>query len=158
MNNATEATAAPIAPQEDTTPVLDDVEARFQQLEDEKENYRKAYLKAVGKPKEEQEEPVLDDEENKMMRVAQKVLADSRLAEINREQDALIKKTLKENKELKLANLNSKQPPTAMGTHSEEQGVRDTLITPDQMNHFKNVLKWDDAKIERYKKNLLKRI
>jgi len=76
------------------------------------------------------------------------------LAEIAQEQDALIKKALKENRELKLAQLNkTNTPPASVGTHSEGQMVKDTLVTPDQAAAFK-ARGWSDKDIEKYKKNL----
>lgn len=139
------------------TEIVDDKEARIATLETEKaklieerENYKVGMLKAKAQAKEEGIEP---DEDERMERVARKALAESRLAEIAREQDTIITKALKENKELKLAQLNKKEPGAAVGTHSEGIPVRDTLVTPDQMAAFKS-RGWDDKKIERYKKNL----
>lgn len=134
--------------------LTDDSEARFATLEAEKNkaveaaaNWKIAAMKARAEGSDE-------SEDDKMRRVAGEVLAESRLAEITREQDAIIKKTLKENKELKLAQLNKTgAPPAAQGTHSEGQAVTDTLITPEQMAAFK-ALKWTEKDIERYKKNL----
>ncbi len=89
-----------------------------------------------------------------MVSVAQKVLADSRLAEIAREQDEIIRKALKENKELKLArSKDTSMPPASTGTHSESAPVRDTSITAEQLAAFK-ARGWSDKDIERYKKNL----
>ncbi len=85
---ATEAPA--IAPETVVPPTLtagEDYQARIAQLEVEKENYRQAYLKADGKRK---DAPVDEGEDDRMRRIAQETLADSRLAEIAREQDAII--------------------------------------------------------------------
>lgn len=143
---ATETSAPTIAPEEDT-------EARIAQIEAEKENYRKAYLKEVEKRKNGDGE----SDEERMRRVVQEELANSKLAEFDRQKDELLKKALKENKELKLAHLNKTgTPPAAMGAHSESAPVRDTLVTPEQMTYFKS-LGWDDKKIEMYKKNLLRK-
>lgn len=151
---ATEAVVQAIAPEAVVTSP-EDAEARFKKLEEEKENYRKAYLKESDKNKGRTEH--LEDED-KMEEVARKVLADSRLAEIAREQDEIIRNTLKENKELKLAHMNKTQvTPPATGSHTETQPVRDTLITPDQMANFK-ARGWTDKDIERYKQNLQRRI
>lgn len=149
MEKATEENAAPIASQETPPAPIDDAEARIAQLETEKENYRKAYLKASkGKDPEGTE-----SDEDKMKRIAEEAVANSRLADISREQDAIIKSALKENRELKLASMNKTTPPANMGSHSESQPVRDTLVTPDQMAEFKR-RGWSDKDIERYKKNL----
>lgn len=148
---ATEANAPAIAPEEKVVASPEDAEARFAKLEEEKENYRKAYLKESEKNKQPEN---LGDEE-RMETVAKKVLADSRLAEIAREQDAIIQKALKENRELKLAQMNKPSTPAAVGTHNESQSVTDTLVTPEQMAFFKSK-NWDDKTIERYKRNLQK--
>lgn len=155
---ATEANAPTIATGETTSaPVVqDDAEARYQKLEEEKENYRKAYLKVSDERKATRDSSG-SDEDSRMREIAQETLANSRLAEIAREQDAIIQKTLKENRELKLARLNKTEPPTAVGTHTESTPVRDTLVTPDQMAYFKSK-NWTDKDIERYKKNLAKRM
>ncbi len=153
---ATETIVAAIAPQETVVASPEDAEARFTQLEAEKENYRKAYLKEAARNREPLEN--LDDE-GKMEEVARRVLADSRIAEIAREQDAIIKQALKENKELKLAHLNKdKTPPAAIGASQETTVVKDCSISPDQLNYFKNTLHWTDKEIEHYKRNLGKRI
>ncbi len=144
---ATETIAPTIAPEED-------YEARIAQLETEKENYRKAYLKEADK----KPEPVDEEEDDKINRKVNEAIANSKLAEIAREQDDIIKKALKENKELKAAALGTKkEPPAGMGGHSESTPVRDTSITPEQMTYFKS-MNWTDKDIERYKQNLRKRI
>ncbi len=142
------------------TTITDD-EARIAQLEKEKANlvaeaanYKLAFLKE--KSKRELEAPIEQDEETYMVaeHAAKKVLAESRLAAIALEQDAIIKKALKENKELKLANANkATTPPQAIGTHSEGIKSLDTTITPEQLAAFK-AKGWSDKDIERYKKNL----
>lgn len=150
---ATEANVQTIASAEDLETKVAALEAEKAVLLKEVEagaNYRIAYLKEKNKPKDE------DDDDLKMRRIAQEALADSRLAEIAREQDAIIKKALKENKELKLAQLNRTDIPVTTTTHSESSiTAKDTLVTPQQLASFK-VMGWDDNKIERYKKNLVK--
>jgi hypothetical protein len=146
----TEPAAAPVA-----EVVVDDNEAKLAALEAEKaklmverDNYKVGMLKAKAKNEDSDE-----DEDAKIDRKVQEAIANSRLAEIAREQDALIQRTLKENKELKLARLNKTEPAAAIGTHSESTPVKDTLVTPDQMASFKK-MGWTDKDIERYKKNL----
>lgn len=152
--NATETSAQTIAPAED-------LEAKVVALESEKAallkeaeagaNYRIAYLKEKNKNSE-----GMEDDDERMERIAKKTLAESRLAEIAREQDAIIQKALKENKELKLARLNKTDIPVSTSSSTETSTpVRDTLVTPEQMASFK-AMGWDDAKIARYKKNLVK--
>ncbi len=62
---------------------------------------------------------------------------------------------MKENKEAKLALANKTGTPSSIGSHTESKVVGDTLVTPEQIAAFK-ARGWDDKKIERYKKNLLK--
>lgn len=151
---ATEANVETIASQETI-----DNEAEFARLEAEKNkaieeaaNYKLAYLKEKKKKEDFVDED--EDEEAKIRRITTETLAESRLAEIARQQDEIIKKALKENKELKLAQLNKTgMPPASMGTHSESTPVRDTLVTPEQMTAFK-AKGWSDKDIERYKKNI----
>lgn len=140
----------------------DDNEARLATLETEKakveeerDNWKTAALKYKAKAKEGNLEDGEDDA--RIRAIAQEALASSRLAEIAREQDSLLRITIKENKELKLARLNKTEPPAAIGSHSESVPVRDTLVTPDQMQYFKSK-GWTDKDIERYKKNLAKRM
>lgn len=143
-----------------TIPTEQDYEAQIQALEKQKAdaiveaaNWKVAALKN----KKRKEEPVEDEDETTediMRRIANETLADSKLAEIAREQDEIIKKALKENKELKLAQLNKTGiPPATMGAHSESTPVTDTTVTPEQMAAFK-AKGWSDKDIERYKKNL----
>lgn len=155
----TEASAATIVPQEvevTSIPTAEDVDARYQALEKEKENYKNAYLKERNKHR----EPIVEDEDEdeKINRKVQEAIANSRLAEIAQEQDSLIKKALKENRELKLAVANKTTTPSAtIGTHSETIAVKDTSVTPEQMAFFKSK-GWDDKTIQRYKDNLKKQL
>lgn len=160
-------TPSPAAEKTDTqpvsetpAPVVEDVEERLNRLEAEKNrlieeaaNYKLGMLKAKGKIKEDPEE-----EDERMEQIARKVIADSHLAEITREQDAIIKKALKENRELKLAQLNRiSTPPATVGTHTEVPLVKDTMVTSDQLTAFK-ARGWSDKDIERYKRNLQKHV
>lgn len=152
---ATETTVETIAAPED-------LEAKVVALETEKAallkeaengaNYRIAYLKERNKNSSGEDE----DDEDKMRRIAQETVNQSRLAEIAREQDAIIKKALHENKELKLAHINKAQIPVSTSASTETTAVvKDTIVTPEQATAFK-AMGWDDAKIARYKKNLVK--
>lgn len=160
---AIETNVSAIAPKEGTpvaVPTQADYEAKNALLEaekakliEEKANYQLAYLKEKNKSKPDPDE----SEEDKMRRIANEAVANSRLAEIAREQDTLIKSALKENKELKLTQMNkSNGVPSAVGSHTEGGTVvTDTLITPEQLSAFK-ARGWTDKDIERYKKNLIK--
>lgn len=137
-----------------------DSEAKIARLEAEKNkyieqsaNYKLAYLKEKNKSSSDITD---EDGEDKMRRIAEETLRNSRIAEIEKEKDLIIKKSLKENKELKLALTNKQSGiPTYLGTHTESKPVSDTLVTPEQMAAFKS-RGWSDKDIERYKKNLLK--
>lgn len=141
---------------------VDDLEAKVAALEAEKNklieegsNWKVAALKYKKGSRDEDDDNVTDDE--RMRRIAAETLADSRLAEIAREQQAIITKALKENKELKLAqmNRNSTVVPTSVGSHTEGKVVPDTLVTAEQIKAFQ-ARGWTDKDIERYKKNLQK--
>lgn len=140
-----------VLPDEDLEAKNVALEAEKARLIEEAANYKVAYLKEKSKRKE--EDPEGESDEERMRRIAQETLADSRLAEIAREQDAIIKKALRENKELKLAQLNKTDIPASIGTHNEGQQVKDTLVTSEQLAAFK-AKGWTDKDIERYKKNL----
>lgn len=142
-----------------TTTVVDDAEAKIAQLEADKAklivesaNYKLGMLKAKGKVSEDLDET----EDERIARIVNDKISETKIAQIDTEKDVLVKKTLKENKELKLALQNkTKDPLATLGTHSEAQAVRDTTITPEQMAAFKK-MGWTDKEIERYKRNLQK--
>lgn len=160
QEKATDSSA--IAPVTVETPTLtqeEDLAAKYSKLEEEKNNYRSAYLKEQEKNRAAKENQGSTLDEDKISEIVDKRLADSRIVEIAREQDALLKQAFKENKELKLAHLNktTTTPAAALGTHSEARAVQDTSITPEQMAAFK-AKGWGEKEIERYKKNLSARI
>lgn len=138
---------------------IEDAEARIAQLEadkarliEESANYKLGMLKAKGKVKEESFEDETEDE--RIARIVQEKLSQTKMAQLDAEKEALTKRLAKENKELKLALQNkTKDPAAALGAHSESMAVRDTSITPEQMAAFK-AKGWTDKDIERYKKNL----
>ncbi len=151
-----------IKPAIDGAPVAaptDDAEAKFAALEaekakliEERENYKVAFLKERQKGK--HEDVVVDEsEDEKLRRLIREEAINSNIAQLARDQDALLKQALKENKELKLARSKPNDPPAGMGSHSESTPVKDTLITNDQLLAFKQ-RGWTDKDIERYKKNL----
>lgn len=152
----TETNAEPITTQE-VKVIVEDLEAKNAMLEAEKakiaekaENYRLAYLKEKNKPQVDQ------DEDEKMRLIAQEAVERSHLAEVVKEQQLVIAKALKENKELKIAQANKTDVSLSTTSHSEPGAVvRDTLVTKEQMDAFK-ARGWSDKDIDRYKKNLLK--
>ncbi len=150
---AVNTTVPAAAPTDDAESRVAALEAEKAKLLEENGNWKAAALKYK---KDAKEDVVLDDDE-KMRKIAQEAVSESRLAEITREQDSIIKQALKENKELRLARSNPNTPPAAIGSHSESAPVRDTLITPDQLAALK-AKGWNDKDIERYKKNLQGRV
>ncbi len=130
------------------------LEAESARLLEERENYKIAYLKEKKKQSDTQIQD--ESEDDKIRRIAKETLIESRILEINREREENLKRALKENKELKLAQLNKTDIAVTTGTHSESQVVKDTMITPEQMELLRKQRNWDDKTIERYKKNLLR--
>jgi hypothetical protein len=150
----TDTTVITVDANEDHGAKYSTLEAEKAKLMEEKENYRLAYLKE--KSRKDSGENV--DDEERLRTLMREELAKSRIADIAVEQEALITKISKENKELKLANMNKAtiSAPASIGSHSETPQVKDTLVTTEQMAYFKS-LGWSDAKIDLYKKNLQKR-
>jgi hypothetical protein len=159
-NKAIETTQS-IAPETVVTPTMaeeGDAEAIIKALEAEKNkaieiaaNYKVAYLKEKGKHS---EDFVDETEEEKTRRLIREELASTKIAQIDIEKEKLLNKLAKENKELKLANLNKTgTPPATIGAHSEFTPVTDTMVTPEQLSAFK-ARGWSDKDIEKYKANL----
>lgn len=147
--------APPIAPEEDLESKVALLEAEAQKLLEEKENYRKAYLKEATRAGSYFDE----SDEERLRKIAREELHNSKLAQITKEKEDLLARALKENKELKLAQLNkTSTPPAAMGSHNESAPVRDTILTPEQEKFLRTNKGFTDADVERYKKNLLKRV
>lgn len=136
-----------------------EAEQKILALEKEKEeilvresNYKLAYLKE----KKRNENPDPDEtEDERIRRITREELATSRINAIDTEKEALFQKTIKENKELKLAIQNKVPDKSSVGAHNENVVVTSTLVTPEQLSAFK-AKGWSDQDIERYKKNLLK--
>ena len=129
------------------------LEAEKNQILEREANYKVAYLKE--KKKNEQFDPEETDEE-RIRRITREELSRERIVAIDEEKESLLKKTLRENKELKLA-IQNKVPSssTNSGSHSENPTVVSTSVTPEQLAAFK-ARGWTEKDIERYKKNLLK--
>lgn len=158
-NKATEANAPAIAPKEEVKLAPeDDIESQMKskdseiaRLNEEKANYQAAYLKEKSK-----KGNSVDDEDEKIRQIAREELITSRIGQVNQEKDALLQKTLKENKELKLAQLNkTTTPPASMGVHSEAPPVRDNTISPELLAQFKAMGKTDKW-VDNFKKNQMK--
>lgn len=144
----TDPAAGQAAVAEDSEAKIAALEAENAKLMEERENYRIGMLKAKANAKENPE-----DDDERVTLIARQAIADSRLVEIAKEKQAIIDRTIKENKELKLAVLNKNQPAAGVGSHSESSPVQDTSITPEQLEAFKR-RGWTEKDIERYKKNL----
>ncbi len=139
-------------------PEMNDDLAKFEALEAEKaqliierDNYKKGMLKAKGKLPEESDDTESVDE--KMRRIAEETLAESRLTQLAMEQDVLLKKALKENRELKLASINKTASTATTGTHTEGYAPKDTLLSATIMEYGKK-RGWTDKDFENYKRNL----
>lgn len=146
----TATTAQTVAP----TATEGDAEARIAALEIEKANYKIAFLKEKSKNKQGSGDNGEETEDERISRIVAQQLAETKIAQIDSEKESIYQKALKENKELKLAQLNkTTTPAAAIGTHNESIAVTDTIITPEQITAFKSK-GWSDKDIERYKKNL----
>ncbi len=134
-------------------------EAKIKALEAEKNailereaNYKLAYLKE--KKKNENLDPD-ETEEERIRRITREELANERISAIDKEKEELFQKTIRENKELKLAFQNKIPDKPSGGSHNEVQEVTSTILTPEQITALK-ARGWSDADIERYKKNYRK--
>lgn len=155
--------AAPEQPVISTTETkeVDDTTARLAELEAEKNkaieeaaNYRLAFLKEKQKRHNDSDFSDEETEEEKVARLVKEEVAKQKIAQLDAEKEQLLKKILKENQELKLAQLNKTDtPPASIGGHSEGTPVKSTIITPEQLAAFK-ARGWTDKDIERYKQNL----
>ena len=138
-----------------------EAEAKIAALEAEKNailerevNYKLAYLKE--KKKNEQIDPDETDEE-RIRRITREELANERITAIDSEKEELLKKTLKENHELKLAFQNKIPDKPSGGSHNENIEVTSTILTSEQLSALK-ARGWSDKDIERYKKNYRKNL
>lgn len=166
-NHATEEEAQKIAAEQAAKEAAEkaaqeptEAEKRIKELEDEKAavlvreaNYKAAYLKE--KRKNETTGEIEETPEELARRVTREELANAQIGRIDAERETVYQQTLKENRELKLAQMNKTTVATAPGSHTESRPVSDTLVTPEQIEAFKR-MNWSDKDIERYKKNLQK--
>lgn len=152
--NGTEVIAATIPAQDDAEAKIAALEAEKKAIAEREANYKMAYLKEKSKNKA-TDDDLDESEDDRIRRITREELANSRLAQIDNEKETLFQKALKENKELKLANLNKTGVSATVGIHTESQVVTSTIVTPEQRAQFKAMGK-DDKWIERYIKNLQK--
>lgn len=103
----------------------------------DRDNYKKGLLKAKGKLPEEEEESVSEI----VAREVAKALASSKEVQIRTQQDALIQKVLKENKELRTTVGNKAGMSSAGigsgGTGGNADTVSKDYWTPEQVAYFK---------------------
>lgn len=126
-------------------------------VEQEKENYKRAALKAKGKLPDDQEDQGNDLEALIEKKVEEKFIL-SRETQLRKQQEELIQKALRENKELKRAlQAKSQVSNMSMGSAgSSTQEVSDGVLSKDQIQTLKSK-GWDDAKIQKFKENLSKK-
>src|SRR5690348_15635483 len=122
----TETNAQPIV----AVDTANDAEAKIAALEAEKakllterDNYKTAYLKDVKKDGSRNPE---ETDEERARRIVREELMNSQISKIDSEKEALLQKALKENKELKLAQLNKGAPLNSTTTSTDTVGVKDT--------------------------------
>ena len=157
---ATETVVTPTTTEVDSETLLAQKDAEIAKITEERENYRKGMLKAKGKLPEESE---LDDSAPEGMealidRKVQEKFLSTKEAQLQAEKDALIKATMKRNKELELALKNRGQITSTSGQGSNQdrpEGKVDNILSNDQINSLK-AKGWDDKKIESFKKNMSK--
>lgn len=134
-------------------------DAEIAKLTEEKDNYKRGMLKAKGKPAkdEEEDEDADEDIDTKIDRKVNERLLDTKISNAQADKDELLKKALARNKELETAIKNRSQISTSgQGSGSESKLTpKDAILSEEKIKQFKG-MGWDDAKIERYKQNLMK--
>lgn len=157
-NKAVETTTEQAATQtEEVNPLeaqLIEKDALILKLSSERDNYRKGMLKAKGKAGDEDTEETVED---KVSRLVKEQLLETEFSKVTAEKDDLIKKTIARNKELEVALKNRTQiSSSGAGSGSEQKlTVKDNVLSDDKLKQLK-AMGWNDAKIEAYKKNLMK--
>ncbi len=133
-------------------------DAELKQIQGEKENYRKAYLKkAKGQPEEDDNSSNDENIDSKVKRLVQEELLQTREAQAIAEKDALVLASAKKIKELTLALKNRGQiSGTGQGSNQDRpEGRTDNVLSNEQLSALK-ARGFDDKKIEEFKKNLSK--
>jgi hypothetical protein len=123
---------APEASQDDAASLLAAKDAEISRLSDERENYRRAALKAKGKY---HEEDTPDDLDELIEKKVQEKLYDVQIVKAQQEKEAILQKTLRENAELRNAIKNRPPAPSAAGANQGRATVGDTATgywSPDQ--------------------------
>lgn len=141
----------------DYTAILAEKDAELLKVAQEKENYRKAYLKVGGKPETSQSDTdELEDADARTRRIVQETLLSTKEAQLQAEKDTALKAVLKRNKELEMA-LKSRTDITSVsgqGSNQEKpEGKKDNFFSNEQIASLK-AKGYSDAKIESLKKNM----
>ncbi len=166
---ATEAKVETIAtPPEVTPPTVTEVDyeaelarknTEIEKIREEKENYRKAYLKkAKGQPEEDDNSSNDEDLDAKIDRKVQEKLLATREAQALAEKDALVIASAKKIKELTLALKNRGQISSQTGQGSNQdrpEPKSDNILSNEQLSALR-ARGFDDKKIEEFKRNLTK--
>lgn len=133
--------------------VLANKEVELQKTREEKDNYRKAYLKGKSTG-----DDTSETNEEMVRRITREELLNTKEAQLVAEKDSIIKNTLKRNKELELALKNRGQilSTSGEGSNTEKpEGKADNYLSNEQLSALK-AKGWDDKKIEEFKKNAKK--
>jgi hypothetical protein len=128
---------APVVEPEKDGVSLEDYEAvvvALTKAERDRDNYRKGLLKAKGKLPDEDTE----GEEDKMRLIVAEELAKTQIFQLQAKQEEIVKNTLKENKELKVALKNRTQiANNAGGSSQAEPDVKVESLPKDVLEYAK---------------------
>ena len=135
------------------------MDAELEKLRVDRDNYRRAALKAKGKaPKEDEEESTSDESvADQVKRLVAEQLLDQRESTLKKERDSVMAEAQNKIKELSTALRNRGGVASTSGGASTEEvlTVKDNTLSASQIAELK-AKGWDDAKIERFKLNLKK--
>lgn len=144
-----------VAPQAPTNAEID-LAVELEAVRLERDNYRRMGLKAKGKlPQDEVDAMDSDMLDEVVSRKVAEALSNSRDAELEAREKALLDKVIKENKELKLATQNRAQinSGTGQGTSQEAPKSSDAYFSDEQLAELKR----RGVDPEKVKANILKR-
>ena len=144
--------AVVVVPEDDTEQKLAAKDAEIAKLRDEKENYRKMGLKYKQASKEPEKDVDTESYEAIARRIAEETILNSREAQLDREKDDLIKATIRQNRELKLALAN--KAPIATSSPNQDMKVevtKESYYSDDQLRELQRragILKNAGVKID----------
>lgn len=142
---------------EDLLDVLAAKDEELKKIQNERDNYKRGLLKHKGKL-DDSDDSDPEDLDTKVSRMVEDKLLASREVQILKEKDEAIKELARKNKELTTALQNRSQISSGVSSGSSEDTamkVPDNILSTDQIRNLK-AKGWDDAKIETFKKNLMK--